>query len=130
METNKKKLTQLDFFTDFNGRIDAIEERRTFDDILARVGSRKFGRADLLSYNRQLQDLNEKARLAHSNLKNYIHALGTFKREESIDVLAKEAGENLKNDLFEFLLIVKEMLNGKESEGKILPFDKRKSRTK
>jgi len=130
METTKKKLTQLDFFTDFKERIETIEGRRTFEDILERVGKRKFGRADLHSYNRQLIDLITKANLSHSKLKTAIQAMGTFSSVETLESISKEASQTIQKDLIEILLIIKEMFIGREAEGDFLPKTERESRKK
>lgn len=130
METPNKKLTQLDYFTAFVERIEAIEGRRTFEDILERVGKRKFGRADLHFYNRQLTDLIEKAKLSQSVLKTTIQSMGTFKSVETLEAISKEASLTLQKDLIEILLIIKEMFIGREAEGDFLPKTERESRKK
>ena len=128
METKQKKLTQLDFFQDFNERIEAIEGRRTFEDILERVGKRKFGRADLHFYNRQLIDLIEKAKVSQSVLKTTIQSMGTFKTVETLEAISKEASLTIQKDLIEILLIIKEMFIGREAEGSFIPKNERESR--
>jgi hypothetical protein len=128
METNTKKLSQLDFFTDYENRIKAIEDRRTFEDILSRVGKRKFGRADLLFYNRQLTDIIEKAKITQSILKTTIQSMGTFKSVETLEAISNEASQTIQSDLIEILLIIKEVFIGRESEGDLLPKEERESR--
>ena len=130
METTPKKLTQLDFFTDFADRQEAINDRRTFEDILARVGKRKFARADLHFYNRQFIDLIEKAKESHSVLKTTIGSMGTFKEVETLDAISKEASLTVEKNLIEILLIIKEMFIGREAEGTQLSKSERKARNK
>ncbi|MDF3822222.1 hypothetical protein P3G55_20125 [Leptospira sp. 96542] len=135
METETKKSTKLrldqhDFFKDFNLRMDVIQERRTFEDILERVGKRKFGKSDLMSYDRQLRDLGDKVGSMHSKLKTFTMSLGHFKDPVTIQAMTDEIALTVQKELIEFLLIVKEMFVGKEAEGDFFPLDERRPRSK
>jgi hypothetical protein len=127
-KTKKSKLNQIDFFKDFDLRMDVIQERRTFEDILGRVGKRKFGKSDLQFYVRQLNDLGDKVSQAQSMLKTLTMSLGHFKDPKTIESMTTEASDRTQRELIEFLLIVKEMFVGKEAEGSFLPLSERVSR--
>jgi hypothetical protein len=122
---NTKTQTEIDSKEAFDLKLDKLSNERQIEEILTRLGSRKFGKADLRTCRRQLKDLGSRISSAISSLDTYINDLNHYRKPSVIEGISTEAMENIQKELWEFALIMREMSMGKEAEGKLLPISER-----